>query len=137
MPKTVSLETVWKMGLALPEVEKSTSYGAPSLKLRGQLLACPAINKSAEPNSLGISVSFDQREGLLAEDPATYYVTDHYVNYPYVLVRLSRVQPDVLQDLLKMAWQFVMSKTRAKRPLRRRPATVGFKKKSRKPGGDL
>jgi hypothetical protein len=30
-------------------------------------------------------------------------VTDHYVNYPIVLVRLSRIQLDALKDLLTMA----------------------------------
>jgi hypothetical protein len=128
LPKKVSLETVWKMGLALPEVEMSTAYGVACLKVRGHLLACPAINKSAEPDSLGVMIDIDQREGLLSEDPETYYVTDHYVNGPMVLVRLNRVQPETLRALLKASWQFVTSKTKAKRPFRRRPAAVGYKK---------
>ena len=33
-------------------------------------------------------------------DPDVYYITDHYLNYPWVLVRLSRVHPDALRDLL-------------------------------------
>jgi hypothetical protein len=132
MPKKANFDTVWKIGLEMPEVEKSTMYGASALKVRGRLLACQAINKSAEPGTLAVCISFDQRDGMLSEDPATYYVTDHYVNYPCVLVRLSRIQADVLQDLLKMSWQFVTSKTKAKRPFRRRLAAVG---KSRKPSG--
>jgi hypothetical protein len=43
---------------------------------------------------------------LLAADPDVYYVTDHYVG-DAVLVRLSRVNPDVLRDLLGMAYKFV------------------------------
>lgn len=91
-------------------------------------MACPAINKSAEPNSLVISIDFEQRDALLAEDPATYYVTDHYVNYPSVLVRLSCIDADGLRDLLSASWKFVTSKARAKRPVKRRPAAVGNKK---------
>jgi hypothetical protein len=37
-------------------------------------------------------------------------VTDHYVNYPIVLVRLSQLRIDELRDLLHSAWRFVASK---------------------------
>jgi hypothetical protein len=35
------------------------------------------------------------------------------VNYPAVLVRLSRIHPDALRDLLGAAWRFVTAKTPA------------------------
>jgi hypothetical protein len=106
----VDFETVRKIGVALPGVEDSTAYGSPALKVGGKLLACIAINKSAEPGSLMVRVDFASRAELLAESPEVYYVTDHYENYPSVLVRLSRVHPDALRDLLGMAWQFVAAK---------------------------
>jgi hypothetical protein len=37
-------------------------------------------------------------------------VTDHYLNCKAVLVRLSRVTPDVLRDLLGMAYKFVTAR---------------------------
>jgi len=123
MAKNVSFDRVRKFGLALPGVEESTSYGVPSLKVGGQLLACPAINKSAEPNSLVVRMDFDQRDGLLADDPDTYYVTDHYRPYPSVVVRLSRVSDDALRDLLGAAWKYVTSKASGrKRPAKKRVA---------------
>lgn len=116
--KKVSFDTVREMGLALPDVEEGTTYGSPALKVRGNMFACLAIHRSAEPDTLAIRIDFDQREELMAADPATYYLTDHYVNYPVMLVRLSRVHPDALRDLLLMAWRFVSAK--ATRPVRRR-----------------
>ena len=107
MAGRITFDTVRKIASGLPGVEESTSYGAPSLKIGGRLLTCPAINKSAEPNSLAVSLDMDQREALLAEAPDTYYITDHYVNYPVVLVRLSRVNADALRDLLHAGWKFV------------------------------
>jgi hypothetical protein len=111
------------MGLALADVEESTAYGAFALKVRGSLLVCTAINKSAEPDSLMVRVDFDQRAALLAEAPKTYYVTDHYVNYPAVLVRLSQIRMDELRDLLGSAWRFVTSqkKPAARKPKKRKP----------------
>jgi hypothetical protein len=70
----------------------------------------PALHKSAEPNSLAVRIGVDQRAGLIAAEPSVYYVTDHYVNYPTVLVRLSGIHPDALRDLLGMAWSFVTKK---------------------------
>jgi hypothetical protein len=111
MPRTkITFDVVREIALGMADVEDSTMYGSLALKVRGDLLACMAINKSAEPGSLGVRIDFDQRDTLLAEAPETYYVTDHYVNYPMVLVRLSRIRMDELRDLLNSAWKFVTSK---------------------------
>ena len=84
-------------------------YGSPALKLGKRLVACIAIHRSAEPGSLVLRTDFETRAALLAEDPETYYVTDHYVNHPTVLVRLARVQPDQLRDLLAAARHCVLA----------------------------
>ena len=119
---------VRKLGLALPDVEQATMYGAPALKLRGHMFACMASHKSAEPNTLVVVVGFDQRDELIAADPNTFYLKDHYVNYPSVLVRLSRIAPHALRELLLKAWRFTASghKSRA----RRRPQNAGQRKRA-------
>jgi hypothetical protein len=104
---TVDFDAVRKIGLTLPGTEESTAYGLPALKVHGKLLACVPTHRSAEPGSLLVRIGFDDRAELLAADPDVYYVTDHYLNYTSVLVRLSRVTPDVLRDLLGMAHKFV------------------------------
>jgi len=101
----VDFDTVRKIALALPGVEDATAYGSPAFKVNGKLLACIPINKSAEPGSLMVRVDFASRAELLAESPDVYYVTDHYENYPSVLVRLALIHPDALRDLLGMAWR--------------------------------
>jgi hypothetical protein len=117
MPSKITFDTVRKIGLSLPGVEESTAYGVPCLKIGGQIMVCPAINKSAEPGTLGVRVDFDRRAELLAGDPDTYYLTDHYADHPCVLVRLSKIDLEALQGLLRMSWQFVVtSKTRKRRP---------------------
>jgi hypothetical protein len=110
--RAVDFDTVRKIGLALPGVEESTAYGSPALKVHGKLLASVPAHRSAEPGSLVVRVDFDDRAELLAADPDVYYVTDHYLNYTAVLVRLSRVAPDVLRDLLGMAHKFVTTRKR-------------------------
>jgi len=111
MPRsTINFNTVRKIGLALPGVEESTAYGSPALKVHGKLLACVPTHRSADPGSLAVRVGVDDRAELLAAAPDVYYVTDHYLNYSAVLVRLSGVTPDVLRDLLGMAHKFVTAR---------------------------
>lgn len=124
----VTFSTVRSLALALPDVEEGTTYGTPAFKLNGHLIACRAINRSAEPDSLAVCISIAERDELIAADPDTYYVTDHYVNHPCVLVRLRRVQRDALHGLLQMSWRFSSAKkTRrpSRVPSRRRRYTGG------------
>jgi hypothetical protein len=121
MPKrTIDFDTVRNIGLALPGVEESTAYGFPALKVNGKLLACVPANRSAEPGSIAVRMDFDDRAELLAEAPDVYYVTDHYIGYSAVLVRLCRVNPDVLRDLLGVAYKFVTRNAAPRSPARKR-----------------
>ena len=121
MPRsTIDFDTVRNIGLALPGVEESTAYGSPVLKVHGKILAgIPVKRPEVEPGSLMVCVAFDDRAELLAAEPDVYYVTDHYVGYNAVLVRLSRVNPDVLRDLLGMAHKFV-TRAKPRAPARKR-----------------
>src|ERR1700723_984674 len=111
MPKSkITFDTVRKLGPAFPNVEESTAYGQPALKINGNLMACLPSHHSAEPNSLAVRMDFADRAELLAAAPEIYYITDHYVDYNAVLVRMSRVSPEVLRDLLGMAHKFVTRK---------------------------
>jgi len=118
MPRsTIDFGTVRNIGLALPGVEESTAYGLPALKVQGKLLACVPANPSAEPGSIVVRVDFDDRAELLAAAPDVYYLTDHYLDNSAVLVRLSRLNPDALRDLLGMGHKFVTAN------LTRRPSS--------------
>ncbi|MFZ1005627.1 MAG: MmcQ/YjbR family DNA-binding protein [Candidatus Sulfotelmatobacter sp.] len=121
MPRsTIDFNTVRDIALALPGVVESTAYGFPALKVQGKLLACVPASRSAEPSSLVVRVDLDDRAELLEADRAVYYVTDHYAGYTAVLVRLSRVNPDALRDLLGMAYKFVTRKAEPSSPARKR-----------------
>ncbi len=95
----MTFNDVRRMALSLEGVEESTSYGTAAFKIRGKLIA--RLKEDGE--SLVVGTTFEEREEMLAADPETYYITDHYLNYPWVLVRLSRVHPDAMRDLLKGA----------------------------------
>lgn len=116
MAKTpIDFEIVREIALALPGVEESTLHGAPSWKVRGKLLACPALHRSAEPDTLAVRIDRAERARLIAAEPGVYYVTEHYVDYPTVLVRLSRIGRNALKELLDAAWRFASSPSKPPR----------------------
>ena|SRR5579884_2716585 len=118
MPRhKVDFDTVRRLARELGEVEESTIHGAPSLKVRGRLLTCIPVHKSAEPGSLAVRIDPHHRAELVANAPEIYYVTDHYANYPTVLVRLSHIQREALKDLLSMAWSFVTARRSGRKRL--------------------
>jgi len=107
--KSIDFDLVREIALVFPDVEEGTLHGAPTLKVAGRLLACPALHKSADPNSLVVRIGFKERAKLLATDPSRYYITDHYTDYPTVLVRLPQMDLPSLSNLLRASRQFVTS----------------------------
>ncbi|WP_375765885.1 MmcQ/YjbR family DNA-binding protein [Archangium gephyra] len=97
----VSFETVRQLALALPGIEEGTSYGTPALKVRGRLLA--RLREDGE--TLVIKIDFSDRDLLMQAEPDTFFVTDHYVSHPLMLVRLASVRREQLRILLEDAWR--------------------------------
>jgi hypothetical protein len=100
MKKTsVTYDTIRRLALTLPGAEESTSYGTAAVKVKGKLL----LRLHDDGDKIVLKMPFDRREELMAGDPETYFITDHYENYPWVLVSLAKVQHDALRDLLLIA----------------------------------
>jgi hypothetical protein len=111
-PSRITYDTVRRLALALPGVEESTSYGTPALKVNGKLFV--RWRNEVDPDTIVLKMTFEQREGLMADDPEAYFITDHYLNYPWVLVRLSKVTHDALRELLHIGHQNASSSKRSK-----------------------
>lgn len=99
--KPNAFDVVCEIARTLPGAEESTSYGTPAFKVKGKLFA--RFHQDGE--SLVVSVDFDERDEMMSADPEKFYITDHYRNYPWILVRLSKVRPEELRDLLLGSWR--------------------------------
>ena len=96
----VTLAGARRIALALPETEERPSYGTPGFRVKGKLFA----RMHQDEESLVVRIETDEREALLEADPGTFFITPHYEKYPWIQVRLSRVEHEVLEDLLEDAW---------------------------------
>ena len=99
--KPVTFDIVREIARTLPGAEESTSYGTPAFKVKGKLFA----RQHQDGESLVVGVDFEEREEMMNAAPEKFYITDHYLNYPWMLVRLSKVRPDELRDLLIGSWR--------------------------------
>ena len=103
----VTFEQVRLAAHVFPGVEDSTSYGTPALKVRGKLLA--RLHQSGE--CLVLRADLLGRGILMQSDPNVFFITDHYRDYPWILVRFSAVDPCALPDLIERAWRLVAPKS--------------------------
>ncbi|AKT43988.1 MmcQ/YjbR family DNA-binding protein [Chondromyces crocatus] len=99
--KPLDLTAVRTIALAFPGAEEGVSYGTPAFRNRKKLFA--RLREDGE--SLVVMIDIEARDGLLDADPATFFITDHYRNYPCLLVRLAVVSTETLHDLLEQSWR--------------------------------
>ena len=52
----------------------------------------------------------DERDMLVESQPKVFYFTDHYRDYPMVLIRLSKTKRATLEPLLGRQWRALASK---------------------------
>jgi hypothetical protein len=101
-----AFDLVRAVGVGLLGVEAAVRYdGSPILRRDGCFMAGLAAHRSAEPGTLVVRASADERALLLEDAPEIYYVTDYYRRHPVVLVRLSRIDRESLRDLLMVSWR--------------------------------
>jgi hypothetical protein len=103
---TATFDDTREIGTQLPDVKATADRRGVALRIGREILACTAIHKSAEPESLMVRLGFERRNALLAENPNAFYLTAHYEPYPVVLVRLSQVNRTYLGVLLNEAREF-------------------------------
>src|ERR1700748_2462609 len=108
----MTFDDVRKFALAWPEVVDGTSYGTAALKVRKKLLA-----RIREDNDslVMLDVPQEERAMLCESEPRVFYCTDHYRDYPPVLIRLSRATRGHIEPLLRRRWRALASKAAVKK----------------------
>lgn len=102
----VSWDALREMIFALPEVEEGVFQGTPSFKVKGKFLG--RIREDGD--TFVIKMDEFEKEARLALEPDIFYTTDHYNGYPAILVRLSKIHPDALRQIIEKGWRMVAPK---------------------------
>ena len=78
----------------------------PSFLLNGRFLARFRDDDTVLVLQLA---TITERDVLMELDPRAFFFTEHYRNYPAVLVRLAEVARPLLIDVVTEAWRHVAS----------------------------
>ena len=95
MPLTRS--EAWKIILAVPGAENRLWFNQPSGFLHDRFLA--KVHHKEEAVTLQVG-SMEMRDMMLEAEPKLFYITDHYRNFPFVLIRLKTLTAKVLKEIL-------------------------------------
>jgi hypothetical protein len=102
----MTFDDVKRLARDLPEVIEESSYGTRALKVKKKLIA--RLKEDGE--TLVVRCDMVSRDMMLAAEPRLFYITDHYKDYPAILLRLGRVNERRMRELLEDAWRFVAPK---------------------------
>jgi hypothetical protein len=115
----VTVTAARRLLLKLPGVKEGRSYGMPSFLLNGRFLARFRDDDTVLVLQLA---TIGERDVLMDLDARAFFFTEHYRNYPAVLVRLAEVPPGLLGDVVNEAWEHVskLPPARKRKPTKRR-----------------
>ena len=102
----ITWKDVLAIGRELPETEESTSYGRPSLKVRGKSF----VTIRERPDALVVRCDGEEKPFLLEGRPDLVFTTPHYDGYPYLLVRLDAPLEEVRE--LVLDWWLLLAPKR-------------------------
>jgi hypothetical protein len=106
---SAAFDIVRELGLPLPRARETRYYRGPALEIDGEVFVVQTSHRSADPNSIAVAIGFEHREKLIADNPRFFYLKPHYQNYPVVLVRLDQIDRAGLSEVLRSAYNAVVS----------------------------
>lgn len=104
----IYLQFIRQFMATLPGTSEGICYGTPGFYVQKKLLA------RLWESGVVLVVHTDDRDKWMQADLEVFFITDHYRNYPYVLVHLDKVDPEELKTLLTESWLQRASKTLVK-----------------------
>ena len=87
------------MALELPETYEKPSYGTPAIYV-GKKTLC-RLREDDE----SLALYNGERDIWINKNPDVFFITDHYLNYPMLLVHVSKANKADLQTLLIHSWK--------------------------------
>jgi hypothetical protein len=97
----VTWDEVVEIACRLPGVETGSSYGTPALKVRKKFMS-----RLREPDIMVLVAVDDIEQRMLMDTrPDVYFKTPHYEGHASILIRLSKVEPADLAELVEQSWR--------------------------------
>jgi hypothetical protein len=103
----VTLAQLRKIALSLPEVTEKPCFGTPAWYVSKKLVA---RFREEDGDTFVVKCEMDERGALVASEPKKFSVTDHYRNYPMVIVHMKAIGAKEVRELLTDGWRMCAAK---------------------------
>ena len=90
-----------ELALALPDVQERETWGHPTFRVRDKIF----VSMADDGSTASLKATPEDQAELLAADPETFGVASHVGRFGWVTVRLDRVDPDEMRELVVEAWR--------------------------------
>lgn len=107
---SAAFDVVRELGLAFPRAKETRYYKLPALEVDCEVFVVRTCHRRSDPNSISVATGFECREKLIANNPRVFYLKPHYQAYPVVLVRLDQIDRGELHQVLRAAYDAVVSR---------------------------
>ena len=108
-------DDVRRIALALPATSERTLRDLRQWKVKDRLFVWERPLRPADREALGDGAPdgpilgakvehVGAKEAVIADDPDVFFTTPHFDGYAAILVRLERIGPDDLDELIAEAW---------------------------------
>jgi len=108
-------DDVRRLALALPETGERVSRAQRQWRVKDKLFVWERPLRPKEIEALGAEAPdgpilgarvehVGAKEALIADDPRVFFTTSHFDGYPAILVRLERIAPEDLEEVVTEAW---------------------------------
>ncbi len=102
-----SLPLMRRLALALPETVESSHMGTPDFRVGGKIFATARHESTVAMLKLPLHI----QEAMITERPDVFSLPGGWGKHGATLVQTDKVDPDLLKDLLNLAWRQVAPKT--------------------------
>ena len=131
---------VRRIALSLPATEEAPDRFAFAVRNKGKLKGfvwvwmervAPKKPRVPEPHVIAVrTASLEDKECMLALDPAKFFTEPHYNGFPAVLVRLPAVTAQELRPIITKAWRCQAPKDFTAKEMTARRRTIAPRRRS-------
>jgi hypothetical protein len=98
----IGADDVRRVAAGLPGASERMSYGMPGFRVADRLFA--RIRDEGDV-LLVWCAGLEEKQELIAAEPAKFFTTPHYDGHPTVLVRFSAIDVAELTELMTESWR--------------------------------
>jgi hypothetical protein len=94
-------DEVRRVALSFPEAVEKETWGHPTFRVRDKMFA--AMDEAG--TSMSVKAAREAQAALVGSEPETFYVPSYVGQHGWVGVRLERVDPEEMGELIEDAWR--------------------------------